>query len=197
MLGPTREEDSKPSARAGGRKSRLTEEVHEAIIEGIKSGNYIATVMKSVGIPYQNYWLWKRLGSPEPVYDEQGNQIGEEFPDNFYGDFVRDLQEAEAIAEIRAVKSLQNHFDKDWRAAEAYLSRKHPERWNPKTVVEMSGKDGGPIEVSSSKDSLYERLDQIGNSEVSVIDIQGQETQALDSGSEPEQEPEQMALDLD
>lgn len=169
----------------GGRSSTLTPAVHEAIIEGIRNGNYISTVMNAVGVPKENFYHWKRQGSPQPVFDDEGNQIGEEYPDNFYGHFMRDYDEALAYSEIRAVKSLQSHFDKDWRAAAEYLSRKFPERWNPKTVVEHQGKDGGPIMTEDRREVLFAKLDMISeDSSVEVVGVEGNEPEQLDSGKE-------------
>ena len=171
------------SPDGGGRASTLTPEVHEAVIEGVRNGNYITTVMRAVGLPEENFYHWRRQGIPQPIYDDDGNEIGHDYPDNFYGDFMRDFDEALAYSEIRAVKALQSHFDKDWRAAAEYLSRKFPERWNPKTVVEHQGKDGGPIQTQDRREVLYAQLDMIAeDSEAEVVEIEGQETKTLEQG---------------
>lgn len=169
----------------GGRSSTLTPAIHEAVIEGIKNGNYISTVMQSVGVPLQNFYHWKRQGSPKKIFDDEGNEVGEEYPDNFYGDFMRDYDEALSYAEIRAVKALQSHFDKDWRAAAEFLARKFPERWNPKSVVEHQGKDGGPIMTEDRREVLYAKLDMISSeSTVDVVGVEGETPDELDSGKE-------------
>lgn len=193
---PKRSDTSTKNPNHKGRKSSLTPEVHEAIIEGIKAGNYVSTVMAALGIPYHNFYQWKWKGQPQPVYDDDGNHVGDEYPDNFYGDFARDLAEAEAFAEMKAVKALQSHFDKDWRAAAEYLSRKFPQKWNPKQVVEHSGKDGGPIQVEENKrETLYAQLDQISGSEIEDAEVI--EPEALEPGDESQGIGEQLSLDLE
>lgn len=159
-----------------GRGTYLTPEVHEAIVEGLAQGNYISTVMGALGIHKSRFNAWLEKGQPEPVIDEESQEIvGYEYPDNFYGEFARDVAAATARAEVEAVKALKSHFHADWRAAEAFLSRKFPERWNPKHIIEHQGKDGGPIEVSEKREALFAQLD--------VIDVESDELE-LESGEE-------------
>lgn len=160
----------------GGKGSKLTPEVHEAIVEALAQGNYITTVMDALGIHNKRFYYWMDKGAPEPIINEETQEVeGYEYPDDFYGDFARDVHAAQAKSEIEAVKALKSHFSTDWRAAEAFLSRKFPERWNPKHIIEHQGKDGGPIEVSEKREALFAQLD--------VIDVESADLE-LEPGEE-------------
>lgn len=148
---------------------------------------------QALGIPKDTYYNWRREGKARDIIDpETGEVIGHDYPDNFYGDFMRDLDAAHADAEIVAVEALTGHFDDDWRAAAEFLSRKFPERWNPKVAVELTGKDGGPLELNQKKEDLFARLD------VLHIDRGEEEKKELDTGVVDAEvvsdEPEQLEL---
>ncbi len=185
-----------------GRKSTLTPEIHEAVIAGVKKGNYITTVVDALGIPRGTYLNWRYKGKSTPIHDDQGNIIGEEYPDDIYGNFVRDLMQAVAHSEMEAVTALESHFEKDWRAAAEFLSRKFPERWNPKAVVEMTGADGGPIQVEDKRESLYAQLDRIIDTTKEIEQgAEVLEAEVLDEDSdtdpEPANGPQQLSMGLD
>jgi hypothetical protein len=46
----------------------------------------------------------------------------------------------------------------DWRAAKEYLARRFGERWGDKQRVEMTGKDGGPVEQRITGDTEREKV---------------------------------------
>lgn len=177
-----------------GKGTFLTPEVHEAIVRGVRKGNYLTTVCKTVGLSYNTVNGWITKGKPEEIYNDEGEIIGTEYPNTIYGEFTRDLHAANAKAEVGAVEALTSHFADDWRAAAEFLSRKFPERWNPKIAVEHTGKDGGPIEIEEKRNNLFSRLD------VLHIERNQDEAQELESGvvdAEIVSEPEQLALPLD
>ena len=162
-----------------GKYSKLTPQVHEAFVKSLRKGNYITTTCRALGIGHRTFYSWMEKGAPQPVYDDEGNVIGEEYPDNFYGEFVRDVHAADAEAETSAVDALTSHFDADWRAAADFLQRRFPDRWNPKFVVEHQGKDGGPIQVEEKKKELYAQLD--------VIDVESEELEDSSAAGELEE----------
>ena len=49
---------------------------------------------------------------------------------------------AESEAEVYAVAILRRAMPEDWRAALAYLERRHPSRWRRQQTTELTGKDG-------------------------------------------------------
>lgn len=168
-----------------GNGTYLTPELHAAFIKAIRKGNYITTVCKSLGISRFTYYGWMRKGEPEDVTDADGNVIGTVYPDTRYGRFHRDMDNAQAGAEINAVEAMTSHFEDDWRAAAEFLARKFPERWNPKVAVELTGKDGGPVEIDSKREALFAKLDSlvIEGEERSEIEF-GDEAKAIEPGDD-------------
>lgn len=49
-------------------------------------------------------------------------------------------------------------MSEDWRAALAYLERRHPARWRKHTSTELTGKDGGPIRAEHAPTLDLSRL---------------------------------------
>ncbi len=54
---------------------------------------------------------------------------------------------AEAEAELYAVGVIRDAMAHDWRAAVAYLERRHPEGWRRRERVEHTAKDEAPVSV--------------------------------------------------
>lgn len=177
-------------ATGSGSGTYLTEEVHKKFVQSLRAGNYISTICKHLGISRYTYYGWREKGKPSDIYDDDGTVIGTEYPDTIYGEFMRDVDHAIASSEINAVGALTSHFEDDWRAAAEFLSRKFPERWNPKVAVELTGKDGGPVQVEDKRQALYHQLDILHieqNGESANAEEVGPGTNAkeLGAGSEP------------
>ncbi|KJS86280.1 valine--tRNA ligase [Desulfosporosinus sp. BICA1-9] len=83
---------------------------------------------------------------------------GEEDKKGEYFNFFNAIKAAEAQAEIRAVELWHKQMPQDWRAAQAFLERRYPERWGKRERVEFTGKEGGPIEIESMRARLIEKL---------------------------------------
>lgn len=84
-------------------------------------------------------------------------------PDSPEGLFVAELDAADSAAELQAILVWRSHFEKDWRACAEFLAR-HPVTradWK-REALEISGPDGGAIEVSSEErtERLVEQLEQ-------------------------------------
>ena len=105
------------------------------IVDGIRQGNHMSVVARSVGL------------KPETVYDwiSQGEQQTGGTFDMLY---LRTKQ-AEAEAESVVVSTLLDQASVSWQAGIAYLERRFPERWSKRerTQLEITGKDGSPIDV--------------------------------------------------
>ena len=114
------------------RPTKLTPAIQDRLVVAIRAGNYAGVACASAGIAPSTYYRWRERGEHEP--------------DGPYGQFLAALQIAEAEAEVHAVAVIRRSMQSDWRAAMAYLERRHPGRWRRQTSTELTGKDGGPIE---------------------------------------------------
>lgn len=101
-----------------GRPSKLTPELQERFVDLIKAGTYIETTCAIVGIARSTYYEWMRRG-----------QLSDQ--ENVYTRFHDEVVKALAWAEARDVAILNQHAEKDPRAARWKLERRFPERWGP------------------------------------------------------------------
>ena len=104
--------------RKMGRPSKLTPELQAKIVGLIKAGNYKETTCAIVGIARSTLYEWMRRG-----------QLSDQ--ENVYTRFHDEVVKALAWAEARDVAILNQHAEKDPRAARWKLERRFPERWGP------------------------------------------------------------------
>jgi hypothetical protein len=115
------------------RPTKLDPERQERILDAIRAGSYAEPACRAAGIAESTYYRWLQRGEAE----DRG----------IYADFVQAVRCAEAEAEVKAVEVVQLKMLEDWRAAIAFLERRHPSRWRRQTSAEISGPGGGPIET--------------------------------------------------
>ena len=119
---------------AGGRPSKLPF-AEEAILAAIRAGCGPEQAAQAAGIAPSTLYAWKALGQQES--------------DGPFRRFFLRVRQAEAEAELSAVKVLRSAIedDGDWKAALAYLERRHPERWRRRETNELVGPGGGPLQT--------------------------------------------------
>jgi len=132
------------------RPSKLTPEIQKKIIEAIKAGNYYEAACAYAGVSYSTLrgWIVK----------------GEKAKSGKYLKFLEAVRQAEAEAEARIVLQWQKAMPEDWRAAQAFLERRYPERWGKKeTHVVEGGDQKKPIklQVEGNIDELLEQYERI------------------------------------
>jgi transposase len=118
--------------KTGGRRTKLTPEVHEKIVSAIRAGNYARVAAEYAGVGERTFYRWL--------------QRGQEAQRGIYRQFWQAVKKAEREAEVRAVAIIQKHMEDNWQAAMTYLERKYPDRWgrrdrlrvdlNPKEALE-------------------------------------------------------------
>jgi len=126
-----------------GRKTKLTPELLDRLEKALASGNYVETACAYVGISRAVYYHWLAEAAKPRAK-------------KIYLDFLDTVERAKAVAEIRNVQIVQaaaqgdaaNEQDPDWRAATWFLERAYPRKWGRHERVELSGAEGGPINVS-------------------------------------------------
>ena len=109
------------------RPSKLTPEVEKKLIDAIRIGNYYEAACAYVGIHYTTFYRWM--------------EKGEKAKSGKYCEFCKAIKQAEAEAEARIVALWQRNIPEDWRAAQAFLERRYPERWGKKETHVFEGGD--------------------------------------------------------
>jgi hypothetical protein len=126
------------------RPTKLTKEKQEEIIKLIKIGLYLNTVCECVNVDYATFRRWIQKGEKERS--------------GIYCEFCEAVKKAESDAELRIVMNWQQHVKDDWRAAQAFLERRYPERWSRKDRHEITGSGGGPIEIEEVRERLIQKF---------------------------------------
>lgn len=98
------------------RKTKLTPELQNRLIEYLKAGNYIEPACAAVGISKETFYRWTRTKH----------------------DFNDAVLKAQSEAEMRNVVLIQNAAKDTWQAAAWYLERKHYDRWGRKDKIEAN-----------------------------------------------------------
>ncbi len=105
-----------------GAKTKLTEELLEAFVQGVTDGHYTQSICQRFGISQSTHSHWMARGK---VDQEEGKE-------SVYLQLFMRVNEAKFQSINKAIKSWSSHFDKDWRASAEYVARKEPNLWNKK-----------------------------------------------------------------
>ena len=77
-------------------------------------------------------------------------QAGEAKKNPRFSEFFEAITRAEAAAEDSAVRMWQQAMPTDWRAAQMFLERRHPDRWGKQERLDL--KHAGKVEVEHGVD---------------------------------------------
>ena len=125
--------------KRGGGGSKMTPERLKVLFGAIRGGSYRDVAAEYAGIGASTLDTWIAEG-------KKALEAGNEKDD--YAKFVVEFQKAEADASMYHVFNWRKHADEDWRASMEFLSRRWPEHWSPNRKIELTGKDGGPVQVT-------------------------------------------------
>lgn len=130
-----------------GRPSKLTPEIHKAIVEAIRNGASRQAAAASVRVGFSTVKEWMTRGDGAHPDREQSSD---------FAAFSTDVHAAEAEFEQSLVANVMAYSamgeKPDWRGPAWLLERRFSERWGKTTRTELTGKDGGPVAVASTVD---------------------------------------------
>jgi hypothetical protein len=133
------ETDSVPQVKnKGGRPTKLTEEITENLCLGIKNGLPVMVVCHKLRISTGTFYRWmaRHQGFAADIKAAQA-----EFQEQMSGVILR--------AALGAKSSLVDGKGKigQWQAAAWQLERQFPEIWGRREAHELTGPNGGPIQL--------------------------------------------------
>jgi hypothetical protein len=132
------------------RPVKLTAAVSERIVQAIRAGNYPEPAARAAGISPSTYYRWMTRGQQEPT--------------GIFHDFAETVARAEGEAEVHAVAFIRRAMSADWRAALAYVERRHPERWRRQQTTELVARqaDQQPtLDIARLSDEELTLLEQL------------------------------------
>lgn len=125
------------------RPTKLTPKLQERVVGFVRAGAYVETAAAAAGISKETLYSWLRRGAAG------------EAP---FAAFAEAVEEAQALAEMRDLALIGKAAETEWTAAAWRLERKFPDRYGRRTKHEVSGPEGGPIEVADVRAKLLARL---------------------------------------
>lgn len=130
-----------------GRPTKLTPETHKAIVEAIGLGATYATAAACAGVSYDTFNEWMKAGDSATR-------------NNKFSEFSEAVRRAEAECKYKATKVIIKAMaDGEWKAALEFLRRRDRAEWGDNIKQELTGKDGGPIDVATmSPSEIAERV---------------------------------------
>ena len=153
-----------------GRKTLLTDEKLETIVDLLRRGNYLSSAAKYTGLSPYTLNEWKNKGRALLESDKELDDT-----EHLYVRFYQEVEKARSEAEIRAVEVIRNAMPNNWQAAAWYLERTNNPEWGRTVKTEVSGPDGGAIPIDV--ESVYRKLEAV--TQRVVIDVEATETPEL------------------
>jgi hypothetical protein len=118
------------------RRTRLTPEIAQRIVDSIRQGAPLQVSAQAAGIPPGTFWEWMARG--EGRSDRPTTRL--------YAEFAERVRKAEAEAHLRTIGTIKTAIDTgSWEAARAWLRMRWPQHYAERT--EISGPGGSPIAV--------------------------------------------------
>ncbi|MEQ4720203.1 hypothetical protein [Nonomuraea sp. B19D2] len=155
-----------------GRPSKLTRELRDELCKHLEAGHFLGTAADLCGVGRSTVHRWMALGEEQgadPEYREFREAVtrararasvdleSAAFADAMGGTLVREVIRPDGTRESAWTPP-------NGRVALELLARMHPEEWRPVKAVEVSGHQGGPIEVGNNAavvESLVKRIAEV------------------------------------
>jgi CRISPR/Cas system CMR-associated protein Cmr5 small subunit len=164
--------------KSPGRKSKLTPELIDTLVEYVKNGNYISTACQAVGISVNSYHNWLNKGDDfyamfRNAYGADAEVDEEILKEMVKSDIITEhqamcvrfaeaLNKASGESEALAVLHVRKAFGDDWKAAMTFLERRFPTRWRRRTGIEVEN-------VNISDDQRAQERAVLGNPEAVAL----------------------------
>lgn len=117
-----------------GRPTRMTPDKIDQIATAVAGHLSLESAAELVGVSKDAVYYWFKKG--------------QEARRNKYTEFAERIKSARALAKLDLVTKVAGA--PDWRAAAWMLERRHREEFHIKTITEISGPNGGPIESTNN-----------------------------------------------
>jgi hypothetical protein len=108
------------------RRPKRSPEREQAVLNALRVGNTRRASAEAAGVSHTLFYTWLEDGT-----------------------FLDSVTKAEAEAELRFLGQVAKHAVTSPMAAQWWLEKRRREDYGPKTAVELTGANGGPIETKS------------------------------------------------
>lgn len=130
-----------------GRVPKIADpELRNLIVKAVKNNMPYKDAVQLAGVSESVIYLWKRRGKLAEDKELQGETL--DVNEQAYLKFLQALRKARSQCIQSNVDIIQKAAERSWQAAAWLLERSEPGTWALHRMLEISGPDGGPIEVS-------------------------------------------------
>jgi transposase len=129
-----------------GRKTGLTDEIADRLVQLLQAGNYLETALAAAGVARSTFYDWMDRGDPD----------GTAAADEPFRAFRERVDHARAEGEARNVALVARAAATDWKAAAWMLERQFPERWSR---TQQRPADTPPPAAPTSSPDAFDELD--------------------------------------
>ena len=135
-----------------GRPTKLTKEVQDRICHLLRYGNYVETAAAACGITKTILYSWMKRGAEHKaprMYKEFLDAIEEAMAEGENRDLVNIERAASGSPAVfdNNGNQIRQERKSNWTASAWRLERRHPTRWGHLQKLELTGKNGGPVEI--------------------------------------------------
>ncbi|NRQ30678.1 hypothetical protein HII36_02335 [Nonomuraea sp. NN258] len=172
------------------RPSKLTPELQDKICRHLEAGHFLSTAADLCGVGRSTVHRWLAQGEEEDAPAElrgfreaigraRGRSadvlVAAAFADAVGGVLVREAERPDGTRE-------RAWSQPNGRVALDLLSRMFPEDWRPVKAVEVSGPQGGPVNVGTDPAIIQNIIDRVAKAKARRLEAEGR---AADAGGAP------------
>ncbi len=130
-----------------GKPTYLTPEVQTQIVNALRLGAYHETAAGIAGIHVSTLRDWLRRGARERRRLREDSRAKPRKKEKVFAEFSEACEKASANSELGDLAVIARASSKQWQAAAWRLERKYPERYALRNRHEITGSNGGPLQV--------------------------------------------------
>jgi hypothetical protein len=142
------------------RPIELTPEIADGIAGLVRAGNFPLRAAQAKGVPRSTWYSWLARGRAGAGRRNDGLPLPES--ERVFVELVDAVERAESESQIIAVNYLMKAMPTTPSAAIAWLERRFPREWPRTERHELSGPEGGPVQVEDFRARLSERAESLG-----------------------------------
>jgi hypothetical protein len=129
-------------------KTKLTPDLSQKILNLVKMGNTVTIAVDVVGISRETYYAWIKRGKKDK---EAGKKT-------IFSDFSDEVERAPSFTFAFHVGRIYEDAKINANSSKWWLEKKHPDQFGSKQQLEISGPNGGAIEISDTRQAVLDFL---------------------------------------
>ena len=147
-------------ARKPGRHTLLNKDRQNAITTMLKAGSYVEDACRAVGITTTTFYNWIQRGNIQR--ERQGAGLPIEPNEAPFLEFLDTIEIADAEGMVSHLMNRDNAAKNGaWQASAWILERKQPKKWGRYDRTEISGPNGGAIQINVTTEELERKISHI------------------------------------